>query len=260
MTDHTSALPDSIRDALERHQEATARYRTLRERLATLGERLEKHRKTTAAAMAQSELAGTTWRAKFHAADGELSKEIRALKREELDARELAEEYGRLVTVLEPEFGLMQLDTAEAFLGVEQCREGAHDLCARHCLDASAAALFALPEGQALIAALARYQPTMGRELAKHPAFEPDGRAPTQQQIREALQQRQGQVLNDLVQKATADPMEHQDDAIWQQLEPEVAGNHELPKGEIGSYLQRRHRRQELEDLIRPQKQPASVE
>ncbi|MGF6694119.1 hypothetical protein M2318_004203 [Metapseudomonas resinovorans] len=260
MTDHTPLLPDPIREVLERHQEAMARYRTLRERLATLGERLEKHRKTASAATAQSELAGTTWRAEFHTADGELSKKIRDLKREELDARELADEYGRLVAVLEPEFSLMQLDTAEAFLDLEQLREAAHDLYARHCLDVAATALLALPEGQALIAALARYQPSMGRELAKHPAFEPDARAPTQQKIREALEQRQGQVLNALVQKATADPVEHKDDPIWQQLEPAARGDHELPKGQIGSHLHRMRRRQELEALIRPQKQPASAE
>ncbi|MFC4864016.1 hypothetical protein ACS8MQ_23110 [Pseudomonas sp. MAHUQ-62] len=260
MTDHTLLLPDPIREVLERHQEAMARYRTLRERLATLGERLEKHRKTAAAATAQSELAGTTWRAEFHAADGDLSKKIRDLKREELDARELADEYGRLVAVLEPEFSLMQLDTAEALLDLEQLREAAHDLYALHCLESTAAAVFALPEGQALVAALARYQPTLGRELAKHPAFEPDARAPTQQRICEALEQRQGQVLNALVQKATADPVEHQDDPIWLQLEPVAQGDLEIPKGQIGSVAHRKRRRQELEALSKPQKQPASAE
>lgn len=260
MTDHTSALPEPIREVLEQHQEAMARYQALRERLVILGQRLEKHRNTTAAATAQSDLAGTTWRAKFHAADGELTKEIRDLKREELDARELAEEYGRLVEVLEPEFGLMQLDTAEAFLDAEQRRDAAHDLYALYCLESTAAAVFALPEGQALVAALARYQPTLGRELAKHPAFEPDARAPTQQRICEALEQRQGQVLNALVQKATADPVEHQDDPIWQQLEPATLSDHELPKRQIGSPVQRQRRRQELEALSTPQKQPVSAE
>ncbi|MNR09904.1 hypothetical protein D3C85_1261280 [compost metagenome] len=154
----------------------------------------------------------------------------------------------------------MQLDTAEAFLDAERRREAAHDLYALHCLESTAAAVFALPEGQALIAALARYQPTLERELAKHPAFEPDARAPTQQRISEALEQRQGQVLNALVQKATADPVEHQDDPIWQHLEPAPLSNHELPKRQMGSPVQRQRRRQELEALIRPQKQPASAE
>ncbi|MFZ6045677.1 hypothetical protein ACFW0H_06085 [Pseudomonas sp. CR3202] len=259
MTDHTSALPEPIHEALALHQKATVHYRTLRERLVSLGDRLEKHRKTAAAATAQSELAGNAWRAKFHAADGELTKEIRDLKREELDARELAEEYGNLVAELEPEFGLMQLDTAAAFLDAEQHRESTHDLYARHCLDSAAAALLALPEGQAILSALARYQPTMRRELAQHPAYEPDARAPTQQQIREALEHRQGQVLNDLVQKATADPLELQNDPIWQQLEPEALGDHELPKEQIGSHLNRSHRRQELEAQLSQRKQPADV-
>ncbi|MCY1299929.1 hypothetical protein [Pseudomonas sp. BN515] len=260
MTDHTSALPEAIRDALERHQEAKASYWILRDRLKVLGERLEKHRKTEAAAKAQSELAGSTWRAKFRAADGELSKEIRDLKREELDARELAEEYGHLVAELEPEFGLMQLDTAEAFLCVDQRRESVHDLYARHCLDSTATALLSLPEGQAFIRALARYRPTISRELAKHPAYEPDGQAATQKQIREALQLRQGQALNDLVQKATADPVEHQDDPIWQQLEPEALSEYELPEEQIGRPMNRKNRRQELEALLSARKQPVSAE
>ncbi|MCY1309546.1 hypothetical protein D9M70_596510 [compost metagenome] len=100
----------------------------------------------------------------------------------------------------------------------------------------------------------------MGRELAKHPAFEPDARAPTQKKIREALEQRQGQVLNALMQKATTDPVEHQDDPIWRVLEPATLGDHELPKRQIGSFAHRKRRRQELEALIRPQKQPASAE
>ncbi|BAU75173.1 hypothetical protein [Metapseudomonas furukawaii] len=260
MSDHTSALPEPIREALAHHQEAKASYQTLRERLASLGQRLEKHRKTQAAATVQSDLAGTTWRAKFHAADGELNREIRDLKREELDARELAEEYGRLVEALEPEFGLLQLDTAEAFLDAEQRREDAHDLYARHCLESAATELFALPEGQALISALADYRQTLRRELAKHPAYEPDGRAQTQEQIRVALEQRQGQVLNALLQKATADPVERQDDPIWQGLEAPVPSGHELPKAQIGSHLSRMRRRQELEALSKPQKRPVSAE
>lgn len=259
MTDHTSALPEPIREALAHHQDAKADYLTLRDRLASLGQRLEKHRKTRDAAMAQSELAGTTWHARFRAADGELSKEIRDLKREELDARELAEEYGNLAAALVPEFGLMQLDTAEAFLQAEQRRATAHDLYAHHCLESAAAALFALPEGHALISALARYKQTLSRELARHPAYEPDARAPTQQQIREALEQRQGQVLNDLVQKATADPVEHQDDPTWQGLEPSAPTGYELTKEQIGSHLSRAHRRQELEAQLGERKQLADA-
>ncbi|AOE84643.1 hypothetical protein [Pseudomonas sp. TCU-HL1] len=260
MTDHTSALPEAIRDALERHQEAKASYWILRDRLKVLGERLEKHRKTEAAAKAQSELAGSTWRAKFRAADGELSKEIRDFKREELDTRELAEEYGHLVAELEPEFGLIQLDTAEAFLRIEPRRESAQDLYARHCLDSAATTLLALPEGQAFISALARYQPTLRRELTGNPAYELDVNAQSQRQIIDALQQRQGKTLNALVQKATADPVEHQDDPIWQQLEPEALSEYELPEEQIGRPMNRKNRRQELEALLSARKQPVSVE
>lgn len=100
----------------------------------------------------------------------------------------------------------------------------------------------------------------MGRELAKHPAYEPDGYATTQNQIRDVLKLRQGQTLNALVQKATADPVEHQDDPIWQQLEPEALSEYELPEEQIGRPMHRKSRRQELETLLIARKQPVSAE
>lgn len=156
MSEQPLSLPAAVSSAIEKYAQAKTSYLEVRDRLVSLANRIEKHRKTASAASEESTLAGSAWRRQFRESDGVLSKDIRDLKRKELDARELAEEYTNLASELQPQFDLCQLDTAAAREACGNARNEAKRLYADHSLEQSAEALFKLPEAQRLIDTLER--------------------------------------------------------------------------------------------------------
>ena len=82
MTEVTNnQMPENIALIIKNAEENIQRFVTQRDRLTNLAQRLEKHKKTALAAEQQAKSVGIAWREKFRAADGELTKEIRELKR-----------------------------------------------------------------------------------------------------------------------------------------------------------------------------------
>ncbi len=156
MSEQTLSLPAAISSAIEHYEQVKTSYLEIRERLVSLASRIEKHRKTASAASEESTLAGNTWRRQFRESDGVLSKEIRELKRKELDTRELAEEYTNLASELQPEFELCQLDTADARKRCDDAREAAKTDYVNHSIQQAGAELFATSNAQGLIDALER--------------------------------------------------------------------------------------------------------
>lgn len=154
MNEQITSLPSEIQQSLLRLQELKAEYLGIRERLVGLAQRIEKHRKTAAAASEESAKVGEQWRQQFREQDGELTKAIRDLKRQELDGRELAEEYTNLAKELQPEFELCQIETDKARRTFNTCREGIAERYLDHCLTESAAALLATPEAQVFVSNL----------------------------------------------------------------------------------------------------------
>ncbi|MBN0825565.1 hypothetical protein JTL89_33865, partial [Pseudomonas aeruginosa] len=65
MTTTEQPLPDEIQSALQAHESAKADYLNMRERLVSLARRIEKHRKTADAALAEASSAGGIWRSQF---------------------------------------------------------------------------------------------------------------------------------------------------------------------------------------------------
>lgn len=156
MSEQPLSLPAAVSSAIEKYALAKTSYLEVRDRLVSLANRIEKHRKTASAASEESTLAGSAWRRQFRQSDGVLSKEIRDLKRKELDARELAEEYISLASELQPEFELCQLDTADARKRCDDAREAAKTDFVNHSIQQAGAELFTMPNAQHLIDALER--------------------------------------------------------------------------------------------------------
>lgn len=154
MTINTAALPQNILTAIHKFEEAKDEYEQHQKRLGQLSKRLEKHRKAAEATQAQSTQLGTQWRDAFRQNDGELTKEIRALKTQEVEAREMAEEYNNLVAELTPEFERCQLDTTKARNNHLSTLESLRQLYADYQFTTSAEKLFSLPEAKPFLIAL----------------------------------------------------------------------------------------------------------
>lgn len=219
MSEQPLSLPAAVSSAIEEYAQTKTSYLELRDRLVSLANRIEKHRKTASAASEESTLAGSAWRRQFRESDGVLSKEIRDLKRKELDARELAEEYTNLASELQPEFDLCQLDTAAAREACGTARNEAKRLYADHSLEQSAEALFALPEALRLIDNLERKglvlpasnEPSQARRMG------PDEIEANETAKSERLRQL-GEVMQRLINRARKHGRTVED-PIWQALQ-----------------------------------------
>ncbi|MCY1284450.1 hypothetical protein D9M68_310520 [compost metagenome] len=246
------SLPGEIQAALQNHSEAKADYLSMRERLSNLAKRIDKHRKTAAAANEQSTQAGTTWRTQFRIHDGELTKEIRDLKRQELDARELAEEYTSLANELQPEFGLCQLNTDSACDAYRNARESAQRVYGDHCLVSSAAALFALPEAQLFIAALERQgliKPTPDDGTANSRRMSVDAIEEAHAADNKRLQ-RLGQAVQSYIRSAKVEADNEPADAIWQALLPVVRLAEEKLPDDVNGTVGKLRLRKQLETQL----------
>ena len=150
----TTALPQNIQTAIARFEQDKATYVQLQERLGNLHQRLEKHRKSLAATQLQAEQLSAQWREAFRQNDGELTKEIRAMKNGEIDARDFAEEYATLVETLTPEFDQCQIETARMRDKHLESLSRLKNVYADYQLTISAEKLFSLPEAKPFLMAL----------------------------------------------------------------------------------------------------------
>lgn len=246
MSEQTLSLPAAISSAVEHYEQSKASYLEVRDRLSSLAKRIEKHRKTASAASEESTLAGTAWRRQFRESDGVLSKEIRDLKRKELDSRELAEEYTNLASELQPEFELCQLDTANARKRCSNARVDAKARYVNHSLEQSAAELFALPKAQKFIDALERKGLVL--PIANEPT--PGGRMnPDEIAASDAAKSERLLNLGRAVQRlinSTRKGASATEDPIWQALQPISKLNIEILPGQLSSPISISRRRNEL--------------
>ncbi len=154
MTINTNTLPQHVQAAIARFEQDKATYTELQERLGNIHQKLEKHRKSADAMQTQSEQLGIQWRDAFRKSDGELTKEIRAMKNGETEARDFAQEYTALVETLTPEFEVCQLETARLRGKHLESLNSLKNIYADHQLTASAEKLFSLPEAKPFLMAL----------------------------------------------------------------------------------------------------------
>lgn len=150
----TTTLPENIQSAIIKFEEKKATYVELQERLNQLHKKLEKHRKSAAATQLQSEQLGTQWREAFRQNDGELTKEIRTIKNSEIEAKDFAEEYAKLVNALLPEFELCQLDTHDAREKYISITKEVRASYTDHTFDTAMSELFSLPQAKLFLTAV----------------------------------------------------------------------------------------------------------
>lgn len=151
----TTALPQNIQSAVAKFSEAKATYLELQERLGLLAKKLEKHQKSSEANKAQAEQLGVQWRTAFRENNGEITKEIRAIKNGEQEARDFAEEYNTLAVALTPEFNHCQLETVEARKAHQQTHKYLQDLYVDYRIEIAANELFSLPQAKLFFGCLA---------------------------------------------------------------------------------------------------------
>lgn len=154
MTINTTDLPENIQIAITKFEQETAAYTQLQERLNNLHQQLEKHRKSANATKLQADQLGTQWRDAFRENNGELTKDIRAMKNGETEAREFSEEYRNLVNTLTPEFEQCLSNTAKARNDHVNSLKDLQQYYADYQFSTSAEKLFSLPEAKPFLTAL----------------------------------------------------------------------------------------------------------
>lgn len=146
----------NIGAALSRHEAARLAYLEKREQFASLGERLEKHKKTAQAAWTDAEAAKEEWRAQLRAKSGEIDKALRKVRLDEVSARELAQEYDLIIQELSIAYEVCRLDLYDLRLRYVKCRRAAVSAYGDACLAGAFTALCATPEWNDFAAELLR--------------------------------------------------------------------------------------------------------
>lgn len=146
----------SVEVALNQHEAARLAYLEKREQFASLGERLEKHKKTAHAAWTDAEAAKEEWRAQLRAKSGEIDKALRKVRLDEVSARELAQEYDLIIQELSIAYEVCRLDLYDLRLRYIQCRRDAVSAYSEACLAGAFTALCATPEWNDFAAELLR--------------------------------------------------------------------------------------------------------
>lgn len=147
-----ASLPQNIQQEFAKFEQCKEEYAQLQDRLNQLQQRLDKHRKAAEATHAQAQQLDAQWREAFRQNDGELTKEIRAMKNSAQESRDFSEEYKSLANALRPEFELIQIDTAFARKAHIESLKNLKTLYADYMLEKSAADLFSLPQAKIFLA------------------------------------------------------------------------------------------------------------
>jgi hypothetical protein len=142
----TTTLPENIQTAYQNFEHHKSHYAQLQDRLEQLHQRLEKHRKSAEATKIQADQLDAQWREEFRNNDGELTKEIRAMKNSAQESIDFCEEYSNLANTLQPEFELCQLDTVLARKKYLEWLTTLKSLYADYNFTKAAEELFSLPQ------------------------------------------------------------------------------------------------------------------
>jgi len=261
MTEQTNTLPKHVQEAIQLHDERKAKYMEMRTRLASLYQRLDKHRKTAVAAHHEAQTARDAWRAKFHETDGELTKEIRELRRKEADAQELGKEYTLLADDLAPQAGLLQIEVYDAQEQYSRSRDDAHDLYAEYSLRNAAQTLFALPEAAPVFMAMRQSRKVIERAVDQDPAFDSGHTEHGQRLARVEHERRFYKLVREMLDAASADHIKRgaEPNSVWQTLLPLARLDEEAPQGAFAGVVSRMKRQTELNEMLADVRQAKSA-
>lgn len=155
-------------DAVPEHMATQAQLRDVylakRRDLQTYVDRLRRNQKGAAAAREEAETSDTRWRELLRENDGEVTREVRQLKRAVTDNRETAEELEALAAELEKEYETRNIDVIEARQAYGSAAYKARRIELHKKFDRALASVIATPEGQALIDVMGPMQEMLGRD------------------------------------------------------------------------------------------------
>ncbi|WP_110669996.1 hypothetical protein [Salinicola halophilus] len=156
------------------HDQKRTAYLTKRDTLKTLTDRLERYRKGAAAAREEADTSDKRWRELLRENHGDVTKEIRQLKRAVGDNRETAEELETMATELTGEYEARQVEVIAARRAYRDARQAAWDTEVENEFDHALAAVTATPEGQRLLSAMRLMQRKSERDVMVDPAYGDD--------------------------------------------------------------------------------------
>ncbi|MAM59061.1 MAG: hypothetical protein CMN25_17245 [Salinicola sp.] len=155
-------------DTVPEHMATQAQLRDVylakRKDLQTYVDRLRRNQKGAAAAREEAETSDTRWRELLRENDGEVTREVRQLKRAVTDNRETAEELEAMAAELEKEYETRNIDVIEARTAYGSAAYKAKRIELRKKFDNALAAVIATPEGQALIDVMHPMQEMLERD------------------------------------------------------------------------------------------------
>jgi len=180
-----ATLPENVQKAFSQFESHKAEYTQLQDRLEQLHHRLEKHRKAAEATHAQAEQLDAKWREAFRENDGELTKEIRAIKNNAQESRDLSEEYKNLANALSPEFELCQIEAALARKKYLESLKQLKHVYADYNFTKTAEELFSLPQAKPFLESLNYKYKEIGEEMSTNEIYVriPDDNVITQIQL-----------------------------------------------------------------------------
>ncbi|NIC37189.1 hypothetical protein HBJ58_10920 [Halomonas desiderata] len=155
----------------DRFNRVTNDYREMRNQLESAHGQLARLKQQRAATLQSSREAGERWRQLFRDAGGKAGKEVRELQTEEHSLAAEVEQLDELIAELEPRVAELRHWAQELRAQhVTRLHEARRDMAAQR-LAAALDSVFAKPEGQELLAALAQRADSVQREVLEDHVF-----------------------------------------------------------------------------------------
>ncbi len=180
---------------MTRHEQTRNEYLSQRETLTDLQQRVERFSKGAAAAREEADSNDRRWRDLLRESNGELTKEIRQIKRSVSESRETAEELESMSGELQAPLIEQHIAVIDARRKYEVARQQAWGLEVEQAFEKATAALLDLPEGRHLLSLLPEVKRKTDHDVMSEPNHQNDGPADHRARIDEELAKRFQQKL-----------------------------------------------------------------
>ncbi|MFC0337610.1 hypothetical protein SAMN05421848_1600 [Kushneria avicenniae] len=171
----TGAAP--MANHMTRHEQARNEYLSQRETLTDLHQRVERFSKGAAASREEAESNDRRWRDLLRESNGDLTKEIRQVKRSVSESRETAEELESMAGELQAPLTEQHIAVIDARRKYEVARQEAWGLEVEQAFENATAALLDLPEGRHLLSLLPEVKRKTDHDVKSEPNNQEHGPA-----------------------------------------------------------------------------------
>lgn len=162
---------------MTRHEQARNEYLSQRETLTDLHQRVERFSKGAAASHDEAESNDRRWRELLRESNGDLTREIRQVKRSVSESRETAEELESMAGELQAPLIEQHIAVIDARRKYEGARQQAWGLEVEQAFENATAALLDLPEGRHLLSLLPEVKHKTDHDVMSEPNNQEHGPA-----------------------------------------------------------------------------------